>query len=266
MATTLTTSAPRKAAPAAPILSAGRIRRLGPALERAPLFRDRIRHRPGPRSLSRRRSRPRRARRMAGLRGVDRPGVPPTRPAPPPSTARSRAPIWRRCCGWRASIGATCEAAPPAASSPSHIRVIDDTKDDVPLDEFAATDLLVSVDTIAAHCAGALGHKLFFAGSLFSPLVLGSRFRPNPWYPTAEFSGKKRRGIGGSRSGRLLRRSCDQPKDAGLRWINGRRCALAYSATRFDGCPSALTPIATGYQQHKNFINCRPTTELILHP
>jgi hypothetical protein len=183
MATTLTTSAPRKAAPAVPILSAGRIRRLGPALERAPLFRDRIRHRPGPRSLSRRRSRPRRARRMAGLRRVDRPGVPPTRPAPPPSTARSRSPIWRRCCGWRASIGATCEAAPPAASSPSHIRVIDDTKDDVPLDEFAATDLLVSVDTIAAHCAGALGHKPVFCWFPFLPIGAGVSLPPKPLVP-----------------------------------------------------------------------------------
>ena len=42
-------------------------------------------------------------------------------------------------------------------------QAIDATKPDLPLDEFAAavaaTDLIVSVDTMAAHCAGALGHE-----------------------------------------------------------------------------------------------------------
>jgi hypothetical protein len=49
-----------------------------------------------------------------------------------------------------------------AAAQPD---VIDATKDEIPLDEFAAaiaaTDRLVTVDTMAAHCAGALGHPLF---------------------------------------------------------------------------------------------------------
>jgi hypothetical protein len=46
----------------------------------------------------------------------------------------------------------------------AHPEIIDATKEEVPLDEFAAefaaTDILVSVDTMAAHCAGALGHPL----------------------------------------------------------------------------------------------------------
>ena len=44
-------------------------------------------------------------------------------------------------------------------------RIIDAAAEEIPLDEFAAavaaTDLLVTVDTMAAHCAGALGHPVW---------------------------------------------------------------------------------------------------------
>jgi hypothetical protein len=49
---------------------------------------------------------------------------------------------------------------------------IDATNPEIPLDEFAAavvaTDLLISVDTMAAHCAGALGHPVWIMVS-YSP-------------------------------------------------------------------------------------------------
>ena len=71
----------------------------------------------------------------------------------------------------------------------AHPDLIDATKDEIPLDEFAAavaaTDLLVTVDTMAAHCAGALGHpfRLLLPFSLHWCWGLG-RDR-TPWYPTA---------------------------------------------------------------------------------
>jgi ADP-heptose:LPS heptosyltransferase len=47
----------------------------------------------------------------------------------------------------------------------SYPSIIDATAEEGPLDEFAAAlaaiDLLVTVDTMAAHCAGALAHPVW---------------------------------------------------------------------------------------------------------
>jgi ADP-heptose:LPS heptosyltransferase len=71
----------------------------------------------------------------------------------------------------------------------AHPGIIDATKDEPPLDEFAAalaaTDLVVTVDTMAAHCAGALGHP-FRLLLPFSPhWCWGLGPDRTPWYPTA---------------------------------------------------------------------------------
>lgn len=66
--------------------------------------------------------------------------------------------------------------------------IIDTTAEECPLDEFAAavaaTDLLVTVDTMAAHCAGALGHPVWLTLPL-SPHWCWGIGRDTPWYPTA---------------------------------------------------------------------------------
>jgi hypothetical protein len=59
----------------------------------------------------------------------------------------------------------------------------------MPLDEFAAavaaTDLLVTVDTMAAHCAGALGHPVRLMLPLSPHWCWGVGRGQTPWYPTA---------------------------------------------------------------------------------
>ncbi|HML13952.1 MAG TPA: hypothetical protein VK456_11620 [Xanthobacteraceae bacterium] len=67
--------------------------------------------------------------------------------------------------------------------------VIDPLAAEVPLDEYAAalaaTDLLITVDTMAAHCAGAMGHPVWIAVP-FSPQWTWGFDRPaTPWYPSA---------------------------------------------------------------------------------
>jgi ADP-heptose:LPS heptosyltransferase len=58
---------------------------------------------------------------------------------------------------------------------------IDATNPEIPLDEFAAavaaTDLLISVDTMAAHCAGALGLPVWIMVPYSPHWVLGGRTR-----------------------------------------------------------------------------------------
>ena len=67
--------------------------------------------------------------------------------------------------------------------------IIDATAEEIPLDEFAAavaaTDLLVTVDTMAAHCAGALGHPVWLALPLSPHWCWGIGRYGTPWYPTA---------------------------------------------------------------------------------
>jgi ADP-heptose:LPS heptosyltransferase len=67
--------------------------------------------------------------------------------------------------------------------------IIDVTAEECPLDEFAAavaaTDLLVTVDTMAAHCAGALGHPVWLTLPLSPHWCWGIGPDGTPWYPTA---------------------------------------------------------------------------------
>jgi ADP-heptose:LPS heptosyltransferase len=67
--------------------------------------------------------------------------------------------------------------------------VIDATNPEISLDEFAAavaaTDLLISVDTMAAHCAGALGHPLWIMVPYSPHWCWGVERNHTPWYPTA---------------------------------------------------------------------------------
>src|SRR5206468_11575940 len=67
--------------------------------------------------------------------------------------------------------------------------IVDATAEEMPLDEFAAavaaTDLLVTVDTMAAHCAGALGHPVWLVLPLSPHWCWGIGREHTPWYPTA---------------------------------------------------------------------------------
>jgi ADP-heptose:LPS heptosyltransferase len=67
--------------------------------------------------------------------------------------------------------------------------LIDVTREPLPLDEFAAalaaTDLVVSVDTMAAHCAGALGHPVWVALSSEPAWYWGAERSDCGWYPAA---------------------------------------------------------------------------------
>jgi hypothetical protein len=67
--------------------------------------------------------------------------------------------------------------------------IIDATAEEMPLDEFAAavaaTDLLVTVDTMVAHCAGALGHPVWLMLPLSPHWCWGIGRDHTPWYPTA---------------------------------------------------------------------------------
>jgi len=63
------------------------------------------------------------------------------------------------------------------------------TQEEPPLDAFAAalaaTDLVISVDTMAAHLAGGLGHPLWVALPSVPGWWWGLRDRC-PWYPAAQ--------------------------------------------------------------------------------
>ena len=70
-----------------------------------------------------------------------------------------------------------------------HPGIIEALDPEIPLDEFAAavaaTDLLVTVDTMAAHCAGALGHPLWIMVPYSPHWCWGIGRDRTPWYPTA---------------------------------------------------------------------------------
>jgi ADP-heptose:LPS heptosyltransferase len=67
--------------------------------------------------------------------------------------------------------------------------MIDATAEEIALDDFAAavaaTDLLVTVDTMAAHCAGALGHPIWLMAPFSPHWSWGVGRDRTPWYPTA---------------------------------------------------------------------------------
>jgi hypothetical protein len=67
--------------------------------------------------------------------------------------------------------------------------IIDALNPEIPLAEFAAavaaTDLLVTVDTMAAHCAGALGHPVWIMVPYSVHWCWGIGRDHTPWYPTA---------------------------------------------------------------------------------
>jgi Tfp pilus assembly protein PilF len=71
------------------------------------------------------------------------------------------------------------------AVSPS---IIDPIDGEVPLDEYAAalaaTDLLISVDTMAGHCAGAMGHPAWIAVPHSPQWTWGFDRETTPWYPS----------------------------------------------------------------------------------
>jgi ADP-heptose:LPS heptosyltransferase len=75
--------------------------------------------------------------------------------------------------------------------------VIDPLRTPLTLDEFAgalaATDLLVSVDTMAAHCAGALGHPSYLILGDAPAWYWGVDPEQSPWYPSTRLF---RRGAG----------------------------------------------------------------------
>jgi ADP-heptose:LPS heptosyltransferase len=67
--------------------------------------------------------------------------------------------------------------------------IIDATNPEISLDEFAAavaaTDLVITVDTMAAHCAGALGHPVWIMVPYSPHWCWGVGRDLTPWYPTA---------------------------------------------------------------------------------
>jgi ADP-heptose:LPS heptosyltransferase len=112
-------------------------------------------------------------------------------------------------------------------------KLIDATREETSLDEFAAaiaaTDLVVSVDTMAAHCAGALGHPLYLLVPFSPHWCWGIARDRTPWYPTA----------------RLFR------QDARADWRNAvgtmaRALATSSSAQmrKHDSAPSRCRPTA----------------------
>jgi ADP-heptose:LPS heptosyltransferase len=67
--------------------------------------------------------------------------------------------------------------------------VIDPLAAEVPLDEYAAalaaTDLLITVDTMAAHAAGAMGRQVWIAVPFSPQWTWGFEHLTTPWYPSA---------------------------------------------------------------------------------
>jgi hypothetical protein len=65
------------------------------------------------------------------------------------------------------------------------------------LDRFAAavaaTDLMVSIDTMSAHCAGAMGHPVWIAVPRAPHWYWGIDRQTCPWYPTARLFRQERR-------------------------------------------------------------------------
>ncbi len=159
-----------------------------PLLSLARYFANRIRRRPGRHSLSRRRSRPRRAlaRALRGewpaLRGEDRPGV----PREPGERLRHR-PL-----GPARRFGAAVVAGGHRLGQPARRRrrprarrrisgVIDDTKDDVPLDEFAAAiRICSSASTRSPPIAPARSATSCFCWFPFLPIGAGVSLPPKP--------------------------------------------------------------------------------------
>jgi hypothetical protein len=70
-----------------------------------------------------------------------------------------------------------------------HPGIIDALDSEIPLDEFAAamaaTDLVLTVDTMAAHCAGALGHPVWIMVPYSPHWCWGVGRDRTPGYPTA---------------------------------------------------------------------------------
>lgn len=79
--------------------------------------------------------------------------------------------------------------APGRALAASVDGVIDATVEPMGLDAYAAaiaaTDVLISVDTLAAHCAGAMGHPVRVALSSVPEWRWGRDETTTPWYPSA---------------------------------------------------------------------------------
>src|ERR1700733_6456369 len=71
-----------------------------------------------------------------------------------------------------------------AAAAPG---MLDPVPDELPLDAYGAvilaTDLVITVDTMAAHCAGALGHASWVAVPHSPYWVWGLGGATTPWYP-----------------------------------------------------------------------------------
>jgi ADP-heptose:LPS heptosyltransferase len=67
--------------------------------------------------------------------------------------------------------------------------IIDPLAAEVPLDDYAAAlaaaDLVVTVDTMAAHCAGAMGHPVWIAVPFSPQWTWGFDRATTPWYPSA---------------------------------------------------------------------------------
>jgi ADP-heptose:LPS heptosyltransferase len=67
--------------------------------------------------------------------------------------------------------------------------IIDALPAEVPLDDYAAalaaTDLLITVDTMAAHLAGAMGHPAWAAVPFSPQWTWGFERATTPWYPSA---------------------------------------------------------------------------------
>lgn len=79
-----------------------------------------------------------------------------------------------------------------------HPRVIDPALSGAGLDEFAAalaaTDLLVTVDTMAGHLAGAIGHPTWLAVPFNPHWYWGTAGTTTPWYPTLRLFRQTTRG------------------------------------------------------------------------